>query len=148
MPIIKRNIPKSEIIRGFNAYKDTIKSSKNKIHGNIKVYYKFDKPEVPCNILKTDDTVNPQVGFIVSKKLISKSVLRNKIRRQLKESYREVKREIIKKYKPTETLKIIFTLSGKGNDILRLNGKLNYTEIRNDMTAILNKIFSELRIPN
>jgi len=142
LPISNNNISKSEIIRGFNSYKDTIKSSKYKINGNIKVYYKFNNPEKSGKISDTTVSINPQVGFLVSKRVFSKSVLRNKIRRQLKESYREIKGILTEKYQPSG-LKLILSLSGKGNDNAKLNKKLNYREIKNEMTMLLDKIFME-----
>lgn len=144
LPGSKKNILKSEIIRGFNAYKDTIKSSKSKINGNIKIYYKLNKPEISGIMLSTPESVNPKVGFLVSKRIFSKSVIRNKIRRQLKEAYREVKESLIEKHNPSG-LNLVFTLSGKGNDTVKLNKKLNYKEIKSEMAIILDKIFSETK---
>jgi ribonuclease P protein component len=144
LPNNKKNISKSEIIRGFNVYKDTIKYSKSKINGNIKVYYKFDKPEISGSMLSTPVSINPKVGFLVSKRIFSKSVTRNKIRRQIKEAYREVKKSLIEKYNPSG-LKLVLTLSGKGNETVKLNKKLNYKEIKSEMAIILDKIFFETK---
>lgn len=145
LPVRSKSLSKSEIIKGFSAYRDLFKSSKNKVNGNIKVYYKFVKPGSSGNIQSSPVSLYPQVGFLVSKKIFSKSVTRNKIRRQLRESYREVKGDLNEQYNPCCFLKLIFSLSGKGNDFVKLNNKLNYKQVKSDMTVILDKIFMETK---
>lgn len=138
-----KTISKSEIIRGFNAYRNVIKSSKVKVNGNIKALYKFSNSKKTESISIPGVKTNLQAGFLISKKMFSKAVTRNKIKRQLKESYREIKGKFTERYKPAFSVTIIFSLSGKGNEEVKINGKLNFKQLLSDMTILLDKIFKE-----
>jgi ribonuclease P protein component len=139
----KKNFSKSEIIRGYNSYRDVIKSSKSKINGKLKVLYNIKKSGIEDNYSIPRIIISPKVGFLISKKLFSKAVTRNKAKRQLKESYRNLKLRYIEKYKPCHQIEIIFSLSASGSDYLNKHGKLDFAEVKKNMNILLDKIFQE-----
>lgn len=141
----KKRIAKSEIIRGYNSYTDVIKSSKIKISGRIKVLYKFGKSESTEIFSSPQIIFSTKVGFLISKKLFSKAVTRNKIRRQLKESYRILKGKYTEKNKPQFNLALIFSLSRSGNDYVKKHSRLDFKETKKDMDTLLDKIFKEAK---
>lgn len=139
----KKNFSKNEIIRGYNSYRDVIKSSKTKISGKVKVLYKIDKSESTEYFSVPRRVINLKVGFLVSKKIFTKAVTRNKIKRQLKESYRNLKGKYIIRHKPKNKISILFSLSPSGTDYVKKYGKLDFAETKRDIDKLLDKIFKE-----
>jgi len=141
---LKKNLPKKEIIRGFNAYTKLIKSSKKKIKGKIKVFYRYQSDNIRTNDFPPPVLKNVQVGFIISKRSLKSAVLRNKIKRQMREAYRNAKPFLLNYYKKNGLLSLIFTLSKKGTDEVNINKKLAFEDLKKDFEDILSTLSKEL----
>lgn len=107
----KNSLIKNEIVKGHNSYLKILQNS---------VVFSTDYLKVFVNKIKVSDSVDfnqspllkipLKVGFIVAKKKIRKAVLRNRLRRILKESYR-LNKHLFNNVKDTS---IIFSLSENG----------------------------------
>lgn len=86
------SLNRSNIIRGFNVFSDILSSSKIIQSNNIKAYVQTQNKEpLNKNLNSPLVTDNVKVGFIIAKKYIRKSCFRNRIKRLLRESYRNNK---------------------------------------------------------
>jgi ribonuclease P protein component len=111
----KFNLRKDEILRGFESYKKVFRNSRTAETRYLKLYYqKKELPESP--------QIKIRVGFTVSKKKLKKAVLRNRIKRLLKECYRLNKQSLLNK-PGLKSMDMILTVNdGTGIDELCRNG--------------------------
>jgi len=122
---------KDELIRGHNSYLKVLKSSALVSTNFLKAFVSQEGKEKKPSDLSTEVkafresplfTNNVKVGFVVAKKKVKKAVVRNRIRRLLKESYR-LNKDL---YKAIEVkLNIIFSVSEKVMSYLPLIRKPN-----------------------
>ena len=109
------SLKKTERLRKNSEFLEVYKSAR-KIQGRyVSVYFVFK------------DENARKVGFVVSKKVSKKAVIRNKIKRRLREIYRT------NKYFLHENISIIFT--AKPEIIMA-----NYNEIKEDVLNLFEKI--------
>ncbi|MFA5404458.1 MAG: ribonuclease P protein component [Ignavibacteria bacterium] len=81
---------KDEIIRGYNAFKNILTGSKVLSNGFLKLNIQIKK-EISENIgnqIYKNPLANVKVGFVVSKRIVKKASLRNRLKRLTRESYR------------------------------------------------------------
>ncbi|MEZ4823254.1 MAG: ribonuclease P protein component [Ignavibacteria bacterium] len=136
---------KNEILRGHNSFKNVLQNSKTISTEYLKAF--VNKQSTEANITEFSKsplfTGNVKVGFIIAKKKFKKAVIRNRIRRILKEAYRlnESHSELLKL-----KLNIIFTLNENGYELFRNNTKLKPCFIKNDMNLLTAKI--KLKYPS
>jgi len=139
----KNSLIKNEIVKGHNSYLKILQNS---------LVFSTDYLKVFVNKINVSDSVNfnqspllkipLKVGFIIAKKKIRKAVLRNRIRRILKESYR-LNKNLYDNVKDTS---IIFSLSENGyNKFLKDPGqKMHVIEVEMIKAAEkINKYFIE-----
>ena len=93
-----------------------------------RVFKQGDSARGSLIFMKILKNQNPdsRIGFVVSKKISNKAVVRNKIKRQLRESAREE----LKKYQPGYDM-VIVTLPGIQ--------KVDYKEIKNQVSLVFKK---------
>ncbi|HMQ67881.1 MAG TPA: ribonuclease P protein component [Ignavibacteria bacterium] len=136
---------KYEILRGHNSFKNVLQNSGTISTEYLKAF--VNKQPTETNITEFSKsplfTGNVKVGFIIAKKKFKKAVIRNRIRRILKEAYRlnNTKSDLF-----NLKLNIIFTLSENGYELFRNNTKLKPGFIRNDMNLLTAKI--KLKYPS
>ena len=83
-------LKKSEIIRGYNSFKDILVDSKLITNSFLRAYIQVRKSRQDTGeskILK-DPLENVRVGFVVSKRFVRKASRRNRLKRLAREAYR------------------------------------------------------------
>lgn len=122
---------KDEIIRGYESFKRIFIKSKVIETRYLKCFLQFD-----------DKILSPQlfkVGFTVSKKKVKKAFVRNRIKRLLKEVYRQEK-HLLNSVKFEKKFSFIVTINdaqSKSIDLLYKNGFHLFTE---DIKLLFGKI--------
>lgn len=130
-------LPKELIIRGHNAFADIFESSDRYSAGLLRANVKANKGENEKNF--NSPTFSVKAGFVVTKKRIRSSVNRNRIKRLLRESFRQEK-TIIPASSVKKEFEIIFSLSDSGYEKF-LSAGLHLNEISTSMNKLLTKIF-------
>lgn len=134
-------LSKSEILRGHKVYERILKSSKIFSTDILKAFL-----EIPGNKEQIDSgsphfTPDVKVGFVVAKKKIRKSYLRNRIRRLLRESYRLNK--ICFRNSPGK-INLLFSLTDEGYNNFRLDPEIKCEVISKEMVSLSKKISKHL----
>ena len=83
-------LKKDEIIRGYNSFKNILTDSKIISNGFLKLNIQIKK-EIRGSIenkIYKDPLANVKVGFVVSKRIVRKASLRNRLKRLTREAYR------------------------------------------------------------
>ena len=128
-------LPKTDIIRGHEAFSKVFESSGKTNCGFLRAYVSENKTNF------NSPSLSIKAGFVVTKKRIKSAVLRNRVKRLLREAYRLEKTGI-----PSSSVKnnfeIIFTLSDSGFDRFA-EENLDITTVRNDMRRLLVKVFKK-----
>jgi ribonuclease P protein component len=122
---------KDEIIRGYESFKRIFIKSKVIETRYLKSYLQFDDKITSPQLIK--------VGFTVSKKKVKKAFVRNRIKRLIKEAYRNEK-HILNDLKSRYSFSFIVTINdsqSKSIDLLYKNGFGLFT---NDMRLLFDKI--------
>ena len=122
---------KDEIIRGYESFKRIFIKSKVIETRYLKCYLQFDDKITSPQLIK--------VGFTVSKKKVKKAFVRNRIKRLMKEAYRNEK-HILNDFKSKYNFFFIVTINdsqAKSIDLLYKNGFGLFT---NDMRLLFDKI--------
>ena len=125
---IDRSLGKNEIIRGYESFKKVFASSKVFVNGYLKCYLQLD-----------NDLTSPQslkVGFTVSKRKFKKTFVRNRIKRLLREEYRNEKHRLVMK----QNIKIIFTISDAGSNSINLLYKSGFILFTENMRSLFETI--------
>lgn len=142
---------KDEIIRGHDAYSKVLQ---NHVYISTEFLKAFiNKQSKVSDSIGTTERIrtigesplftnNVKVGFIIAKKKIKKAVLRNRIKRLLKESYR-----LNKHYKTLPfRLEIIFSLTEKGYEYFTTNPKTKLEFISEEMKNLQLKIKNQFQL--
>ncbi len=134
---------KEEILSGYNSYSKVLKSSILISTEYLKAFVNSENIE-PVSIDLTKSplfTDNVKVGFIIAKKKIKKSVLRNRIKRLLRESYR-LNKYLINPL-PLKLI-LIFSLTEKGYNFFLNNPETKFEFSNTEMKILLEKIKKNL----
>ncbi|MEO8210646.1 MAG: ribonuclease P protein component, partial [bacterium] len=143
-------LSKDEIIRGHNAY---FRILQNHVFISTEFLKAFiNKKSIVSDSIESTQRIrsigesplftnNVKVGFIIAKKKIKKAVLRNRIRRLLKESYRLNKNFMTLPF----NLDIIFSLTEKGCEYFMNNPKTKLEFINEDMKNLQLKIKNQFQ---
>ena len=127
---IDRSLSKDEILRGYDSFKNVFIRSKVIDTGCLKCYIQFN-----------NNSASPQsnkVGFTVSKKKVRKAFVRNRIKRLLKEAYRNEKHHL----KVKKNLIMIFTFSDSKSGSVDLLYKNGFSLFSNDFRKLFEQINS------
>jgi ribonuclease P protein component len=81
---VQQTLPKSIILRGYQSFSRIISNGKS-IHGTLVSAYV---------LIRTDGPAGVQIGFTASKKRVRLAVLRNRLKRLMRESARKTIHEI------------------------------------------------------
>ncbi|HRE41013.1 MAG TPA: ribonuclease P protein component [Ignavibacteria bacterium] len=130
--VYKKTLPKIEIIKGFEKFKNVIFKSRKISTENFKVYLNLEllkdcPPDFPV-----------KVGFLISKKHFKLAVKRNYLKRILKELYRKNKSllEIPTGYQ----VNLVFTFSDLALENEKRYSNLNYTDSIIEFTDLMREI--------
>jgi ribonuclease P protein component len=124
-------LKKDEIIRGYESFKKVFIKSRVIETRYLKCYLQFDDKITSPQLIK--------VGFTVSKKKVKKAYVRNRIKRLIKEAYRNEKYLLVEN-KFQKQLTFILTINDlqtKSVDLLYKNGFKLFT---GDMIELFEKI--------
>ncbi len=144
-------IRKCEILRGHNAYLKVLNSSVHVSTSFLKAYVSQESKKPPPSGLTSEIkafresplfTSIVKVGFVVAKKKIKKAVLRNRIRRLLKESYRLNKNSL---RAIDLELNIIFSMTETGYKLFEDDSKTKIEIIEREMKLLVPKIINLLK---
>ncbi len=123
-----RSLSKDEILRGYDSFKNVFKKSKIIESRYLKCYIQFD-----------DENTSPQtikVGFTVSKKKVKKAYVRNRIKRLLREAYRNEKNKISIR----GNMILIYTISDTKNNSIDNLYRNGFRLFSDDMINVIEKI--------
>ena len=132
---------KSEIIRGYSSFTKILNSNKYFSAGILTgLLAKAENGNSETNYFNPLSSKSLKVGFIISKRKFGRAVLRNRIRRIIKEAYRLNRSELSGKLDTACDSAILIGV--KENEVKRLieNDALNYVSFVNDMKLLLNKV--------
>lgn len=135
---------KNEILRGYNAYSKVLQESVLLSSDYLKAFVNSENKD-PVSIDVTNSphfTDNVKVGFIIAKKKIKKAVLRNRIKRLLKESYR-LNKNLLNPIHPE--VNIIFSLTDKGYKYFLNEKDTTFFFVDAEMKNLLFKINSHIQ---
>jgi ribonuclease P protein component len=145
----KFGLKKSQILRGFDAYKNVLANSRLYSTDLLVAYVnkerqpgssdinseKIDSPLIPSGLIQ-----KIKVGFIVSKKKIKKAVTRNYGKRLLKEAYRLSRHSTEQQSQiSSSSYNIIFGFSVNGIERLK-NKNIDFADLKDEMRILLEKI--------
>jgi len=134
---------KHEIISGYDAYSIVLQNAVSISTNFLRAFVtKLGKETVSIDSTQSPlFTNNVKVGFIIAKKKIRKAVLRNRIRRLLREAYRlnKCKFNIL-----SDGTNIIFSLTDNGYEHFMRNPKEKFDFIEPEMKSLLDKIKKKL----
>lgn len=129
-------LKKDEIIRGYNSFKNILTDSKIISNGFLKLNIQIKK-EISENIdnqIYKDPLADVKVGFVVSKRIVRKASLRNKLKRLARETYRTNKYLliVIKNYK----IFLLFSYSEYYKEIYK---DIKIEDVNENMRMLLKK---------
>ena len=133
---MRSTLPKSAILRGHNAFGDVLQHGLI-VHGRwIRCYVQV----APLEIAFTETGSPVQFGFAVPKKIASSAVLRNRVRRLMRETVRKHKEQLwngVREHRRSAT--IVLMLGRHDPTILK---KLTLDDIAADWQSMVPKILS------
>lgn len=143
--VSKKNnsLSRNEIVKGHNSYINILQNSVIFSTDYLKVFVNKIKDPVPVDFIQSPLlTISLKVGFIIAKKKIRKAVLRNRIRRLLKESYRLNKHL----FSSIKNANVIFSLSEKGYNKFLNDPAVKIHEIELEMIKASEKIIKYFKV--
>lgn len=133
---IDYSLSKDEILRGFNKFKEVLDNSVKHKSFFFKAFVNFTNSQSSSESEERPPLRNVKVGFLVSKKNVSKAADRNKIKRMFRELFRK------RKYRLSDlknNTNIIFSLRQEGHKKFFAN-EINLAEFSSDFDMLLTKI--------
>ncbi|MEO8666003.1 MAG: ribonuclease P protein component [Ignavibacteria bacterium] len=140
---------KCEIVRGHNSYLKILKNSVLVSANLLKAFVSQERnPSDLASEIRTFResplfTNNVKVGFVVAKKKVGKAVLRNRIRRLLRESYRLNKNLFTA---ADAKINIIFSLTENGYKQFEIYPDIGFKIIDDEMKILASKIINQLKV--
>lgn len=145
----KFGLKKTQILRGFDAYKKVLDNSRLYSTDLLLAYVNKEKQPGPSenNPGKVLSPLTPsglilkvKVGFIISKKKIRKAVNRNYGKRLLKEAFRLSRYHVEERIEGSNrSYNIIFAYSANGIEKLK-NKAIDFEDLKDEMRILLQKI--------
>lgn len=138
-------LKKDEIIRGFNSFKNILTDSKTISIGFLRLNIQVKK-EISGSIenqIYRDPLANVKVGFIVSKRIVRKASLRNRLKRLSREAYRQNKYLliVIKDFK-------VYLLFSYSENFKESFNSLKIDDVNKNMRLLLKKAAEFINKPN
>ena len=122
---------KDKIIRGYESFKRIFIKSKIIEARYLKCYLQFDDKITSPQLIK--------VGFTVSKKKVKKAFVRNRIKRLMKEAYRNEK-HALNDLKSRYNFSFIVTINDSQSKSIDLLYKNGFSLFTNDIRLLFDKI--------
>lgn len=130
-------LKKSEVIRGYNSFRDILADSKLVTNSFLRAYIQINKDsqEKEERIILENPLANVKVGFVVSKRIVRQASKRNRLKRLMREAYR-LNKNLLYNYKVTD-LQILFGLNESFKENL---GNLEIEIVKANMRMLLQKV--------
>ncbi len=125
------SLPKSGILKGHKAFQEVLENAIVFSAKHIRIFAVTSEIIADCQ--SPPFTSQVRVGFLITKRRIKKAVMRNRIRRLLKESYRKMKCEF---ELADRDVCLIFTLTNEGY--------LKFAESTRGLQEMINTEFHQL----
>ncbi len=130
---MRYTLRKNEILRGRNTFSKVFSSGNKLVDKNIICFYRLEKSDTEINQI--------MVGFAVSKK-IGKAVVRNRIKRLMRESYRLNKHILFDIPSPNNFIASIILMYGKNNPIQIKN--VVFDSVKQEIEHLLNRLRTKI----
>lgn len=129
---MQQTLPKSIILRGYQSFSRII-SNGTSIHGALVSAYV---------LMRTDGPAGVQIGFTASKKRVRLAVLRNRIKRLMRESARKTIHEINEAAAQKQIgLDVVLSYNGRSATDIR---RLSLSDIESEWIAVHRRIMDML----
>lgn len=144
----KFGLSKQDIIRGHNSYKRILQNSITISSEFLKAFISIQSQKHSTStednlIISPHFTNNVKVGFIIAKKKIKNAVLRNRLRRLFKETFR-LNKYLFEIF--PFNLEIILSLTDRGYEYFLSNKVLKYHFVEEEFLTICNKLKNHSKI--
>lgn len=126
---MRYTLRKNEILRGRNTFSKVFSSGNKLVGRNIVCFYQVENNDTETNKVL--------VGFAVSKKT-GKAVVRNRIKRLMRESYRLNKHILLDTPSPNNFIASIILMYGKKNPIQIKNAV--FESVKQEIEYLLNRL--------
>jgi ribonuclease P protein component len=134
-------LKKNEIIRGYNSFKNILANSKLITNSFFRVYIQLDRDNKGTGEIKIlkDPLANVKVGFVVSKRIVRKASLRNRLKRLTREAYR-LNKNMLNIY-PDKEINLLFGFNESFKESLN---NLEIEIVKANMRMLLQKVLEFL----
>jgi len=135
-----QGLTKDEILRGYGLFQKILRDSRSVSANFLRVHAVF--PGSGKDSKNSSPPLKPRVrvGFLVAKKKIRKSFLRNRIRRLMKETYRKNKSTLLFE---NRNMDLLFTLTDRGYEQFFDEPMPKQMLFEDDMKYIIRKILDK-----
>lgn len=136
-------LSKDEILRGYGVFQKVLRESRSVSANFLRVHAVYPGSGKESKNSSPPLTPRVRVGFLVTKKKIRKSFLRNRIRRLLKETYRKNKSTLLFE---NRNMDLLFTLTDRGYEQFFNEPMPKQMLFEEDMKYIIRKILDRTNV--
>lgn len=138
-----QGLSKDEILRGYGLFQKVLRDSRSVSANFLRVHAVFPGSGKESKNSSPPLTPRVRVGFLVAKKKIRKSFLRNRIRRLIKETYRKNKSTLLFE---NRNMDLLFTLTERGYEQFFDDPMPKQMLFDDDMKYIIRKILDKTNV--
>lgn len=130
---MRYTLRKNEILRGRNTFSKVFSSGNKMVDKYITCFYQLENSDTETNRV--------MVGFAVSKR-IGKAVVRNRIKRLMRESYRLNKHILLDTPSPNNFIASIILMYGKNNPVQIKN--VVFESVKQEVERLLSRLRTKI----
>lgn len=138
-----QGLSKDEILRGYGLFQKVLRDSRSVSANFLRVHAVFPGSGKESKNSSPPLTPRVRVGFLVAKKKIRKSFLRNRIRRLIKETYRKNKSTLLFE---NRNMDLLFTLTERGYEQFFDDPMPKQMLFDDDMKYLIRKILDKSNV--
>lgn len=138
-----QGLSKDEILRGYGLFQKVLRDSRSVSANFLRVHAVFPGSGKESKNSSPPLAPRVRVGFLVAKKKIRKSFLRNRIRRLMKETYRKNKSTLLFE---NRNMDLLFTLTDRGYEQFFDDPMPKQMLFDDDMKYIIRKILDKANV--